>query len=244
MATTKEVFPSDAILWLEFGGQYVNGAGKTVIDNLATMGNAVKTVQCGDGTTASTFPTQLVGKRGLSFDGGDYIDTGIVDPFERTDKFSLFVAVSLQSVATIGSYLSTSDTAQSNKGIFTYPYSNNKKMYVFLTSQSTTNEIDYYINCNLQSFNTFCVTSSGSSLASGIKVYDNAIVGGSSGGTDNLTSTIKNGKPFLLGARHNGVSKTTFYTGNIYFAAIFPRELTPLQVSNLHKKVMKRINLP
>ena len=95
MATVLEVNPSDALLWLEFGGQYTGSDGKRRIDNLATRADAPANVLCGDGITSSTFPTQLTDRRGVSFDGYKYIDTGIVDRFERTDKFTLFVASAL-----------------------------------------------------------------------------------------------------------------------------------------------------
>ena len=116
MATTLEVYPSDSLLWLEFGGQYVNSAGKVVIDNLATRGDAPTTVLCGDGTTASTIPAQAT-KRGVVFTGTQWIDTGIIDPFERTSKFTLFCVAKSTNNASSVSTIASMDADQSWKGI-------------------------------------------------------------------------------------------------------------------------------
>ena len=61
------------VFFLPFDGQYVNASGNQVVRNLGKVVNFSEDAICGDGTTSSTFPTQLPGK-GLSFDGGDYID--------------------------------------------------------------------------------------------------------------------------------------------------------------------------
>ena len=245
MATTKEVFPSDAILWLEFGGQYVNGAGKTVIDNLATMGNAVKTVMCGDGTTSTTFPTQLVGKRGCSFDGGDYIDTGIIDPFERTDKFSIFV-VYYRSTIDATTLIGTCDLDQDFKGIIIQEFDGNSPVS-FQAAESYSSSHVTLVKTPITNrlINSYAVVNNNALRNSAISIYINTVIQTKTVFSDTLTSgSIKNGKPFILGARHYGTVKQLFFIGNIYFAAIFPLALSQLQVSNLHKKVIKRINLP
>lgn len=59
-----------ALLWLPMRSQYVDpGSGLMVTENMGSLGG---TVQCGDGATAGTFPTQR-SPRGASFDGGDYL---------------------------------------------------------------------------------------------------------------------------------------------------------------------------
>ena len=244
MATTKEVFPSDAILWLEFGGQYVNGAGKTVIDNLATMGNAVKTVMCGDGTTANTIPAQIAGKRGLYFDGNsNYLDTGIIDPFDRTDKFTMFFVAACNYPEAIEMYAANADQAGSPIiGIHFFQYL--KKMYVeIISSPSSQIKLSQTTGASRNVISQ-CFTYNGSSLASGILVYTGGVLTTNTVTSNNLTTTIKNGKSLLIGTKYDGALRPNKFSGNMHFAAIFPLALSQLQVSNLHKKVIKRINLP
>lgn len=242
MATTLEVFPSDALLWLEFGGIYTDSAGLRVIDNLATRGDASATVTCGDGTTAATIPAQASGKRGIVLAGTQYIDCGLIDRFERTDAFTLFTVTSNITSAS-GDIISTIDAGNVARGAavaFTAPNTVNIHLINDVGSK--------YISVNAviapKAILSICCTYDGSSTAAGVRAYVNGESKTLTIAQNTLTATIKSGKPFILGARHWGSSKTQFLTGNMYFAAIFPLVATATQVNSLHKRVMRRINLP
>ena len=242
MTTVQAIQPKDALLWLELDSQYTDGSGNRVIKNYGTYPGAPATVKCGDGTTSSTFPTQLSGRHGVSFDGGDYIDTGIVDPFERTDKFSIFILFSFSGSS--GYIATTYDIAQDGKGISQYLSSANN---LGLRIQSSSSNLIGIGGTNFlipNMYTTLATTYSGSSIAAGVSNYINGTLLSGTTSNDNLTATIKNGKSFLLGARHNGVNKATFMTGTMHFAAIFPYELTPAQVAYLHHRAITTINLP
>jgi len=83
-----------ALLSLPLRSNYVATGGTRVTDNIGRAGG---TVTVGDGTTSTTFPTQLAPK-GMSFDGGDYLEasTAIVP---ATGAFSVAALVTIDSVA-------------------------------------------------------------------------------------------------------------------------------------------------
>lgn len=235
-----DVCPEKALLWAEFRTQY-DLAGVRVTDNLGRAVGAPKTLQLGDGTTASTFPTQLVGRRGFSFDGGDYVDTGIIDPFERTDRFTLFVVTSAMTSIN-GQILVTYDSVL-NSGIRII---NNGANTISIYIQDGGYYIHKY-NAGVvtPAVSTIALTSNGSSTAAGISTYYNNIPGLFLTANDILTSgTIKNGKSFLIGARHNGAGKIAFLTGNVHAVFVFPWELAAQQVQYLHRYCVTRINQP
>lgn len=241
MSTVKLVSPKDALLWLEYGGQYVNGAGKRVIDNLAERGDAPSTVLCGDGSTANTIPAQ--GNKRIVLDGTQYVDTGLVDVFERTDSFTLFVVSAQTSIAAAADMISSLDQNQSYRGIGLS--SNADVRYVYLINTIATNAVNVYNSTGFtRATASTCLSYSGSSAKAGCAYYVNGSLGSLVTSTDNLSATLKNGKPFLIGARHNATNKTALMTGTVHFTAIFPFALSPLQVANLHKYVMRRINQP
>jgi hypothetical protein len=123
-------------------------------------------------------------------------------------------------------------------------------------SVSDTRNLNYYLLCSPSaglsgslnasaigiSSMTVASTYDGSSLLAGFKFYINSNLITPSGNLNNLTTTVKSGKPILFGARHNDASKKMFFTGTMQFAAIFPWDLTPQQVQYLNRYVRTGIN--
>ena len=68
--------------------------GVSVMPNHGQAAGAPTWLTLGDGTTTTTFPTPLAGW-GASFDGGDYVNTGVVDRYEITNQFSFYVYCSM-----------------------------------------------------------------------------------------------------------------------------------------------------
>ena len=241
----EDVNPNNALLWAEFRTQYIYN-GLSVTDNLGRYPGAPKTLLMGDGTTASTIPAQIAGKKGFNFAGSQYVDTGIIDPFERTDKFSIFVFYSKYGSSN-AFILGNNDAAQDNKGIGFYFHGTS-----LLTSERTlvfankwdTNMIYTSNFCNQNLFNSFGITSNGSSTTAGINLYSDGINTSQTAQVNALTASVKNGKPFLLAARHNGSSKTSISGCNIHFVVIFPWDLTPQQIQYLDRLVRTKINQP
>jgi hypothetical protein len=88
------------------------------------------------------------------------------------------------------------------------------------------------------------MTYGGASTAASVQTYVNATALAKTVSADTLSATIKNGKPWLIGARYNGAAKAQPYSGTMYFAAIFPLAASAIQIANLHKRVLRRVNLP
>lgn len=243
MSTILDLYQSDALLWLEFGGIYTDAAGNKVVDNLALRGDAPKTVTCGAGAAC---PTQLAGRRGVVFAGAQWIDCGLIDRFERTDAFTLVVVTSTTADQSLLMYMATADAAASPvRGVQFYTYLGNR-VYIDMFSTPTTNSVSLYGTGGVttRAINSVCVTHSGGSNAASVLGYFNGVAAAKTVSADTLSATIKNGKPWLLGARYNGAAKAQPYIGTMHFAAIFPLAASAIQIQNLHKCVMRRINLP
>jgi hypothetical protein len=239
----QRVCPANALLWTEFRTQH-DLAGKRVTDNLGRAVGAPKTVQLGDGTTANTIPAQVTGKHGLVFTGTQWVDTGIVDPFERTDKFTLFVATHIPSGSALCDLISSVDANNSNLG-YSITSTASRVVHVYFLNRLTTNGIQSDSAAGKTTgLSTSCLTYSGSSSATGILIYSNGALTSMFASQDNLSATIKSGAPIQLGARYAGASRGAFLVGTMYFAAIFPWELTPQQVQYMDRLVKTRINTP
>jgi hypothetical protein len=195
----------------------------------------------GDGVNA--IPAQLVGRHGVSLAGAQYVDTGIVDAFERTDRFTLFCVTS-QVSSIYGQMIATADQAQDYKGFYLANESLNT-VAVYMFYNSGVNYIQKYKASTViqRAHHSFALTVDGTSTAAGVRLYDNSKLLALTTVKDTLsTGTIKNGKPILIGARHNGAAKAAFLTGNLHDAFIFPWELTAQQVQYLHRQCLLDIN--
>ncbi len=241
-----DVNPKNALLWAEFRTKYLLN-GLQVTDNLGRYPGAPKTLLMGDGTTANTIPAKITGKRGLSFIGStNYVNTGIIDPFERTDKFSLFVFSSCSTTNTTYT-IGNLDNNQSLKGFGLFNIISTGKSYLRIDNMNPPNCIIVSTQAKIgfeRSKNTICATYNGSSLASGCNQYINGANATIIADTNNLTATIKNGKSVLIGGIWTGTNHTYIYDMEVYFAAIFPWDLTPQQVQYLDRLVKTRINQP
>ena len=217
-----------------------------VIDNLAQRADAPKTVTCGNGVTSTTFPTQLAEKRGVSFDGGDYIDCGLIDRFERTDAFTIIAVVSNMS-SNAGRIITTWDTAQDYKGICFGNTTNINQVYILNKLVGIkyigVSHTPYATITSAGSLHSRAMTYSGSSTAAGVSLYHNGGTVTKAVGSDTLDATIKSGNPILIGGQTTSGVKSGQFTGNMHFIGLFPFAASPLQISNLHKRVLKRINL-
>ena len=233
----SDVNPSSALLWADFKTQFdVNGVRKC--NNLGRYPGAPKYLTMGDGTTASTFPTQLVGRHGISLDGGDYIDTGIVDPFERTDRFTIAVVC---SALVDGNLCDTFDQAVAYRG-FGINMTGGVLYHYIISNYGTSNMLYRAVTSNAKPIVSYIDTYDGSSTRVGHNIYYNANLVTTGNLVDMLSSTIKSGKSYLFGAWHNGAAKGSLLTGNIHNAFIFPWELTAQQVQYLHRYCVTRIN--
>lgn len=257
------VNPENALLWCNFtnqnadvytySGQFV--FTKCWATNLGKYPGAPKTVQFGDGgysslyntvgamvTTSANVPKQIFTRNGIIFDGACWVNTGLIDPFEYNTSFTLFVLYYTKPTSLQILISNSNFSATPARGIQMYL---NTDLTIGVTIVNTIAAPDNFIFKSFPATTgivSACATYSGSSDQSGVLGYIN----GSSVTNDivvaknTLTSTIKSGIPFYLGARFDGSTLTYPLTGNIYFAAIFPFALTSQQVQYLDK--IARIN--
>jgi hypothetical protein len=187
-------------------------------------------------------PTQLTGRHGISLAGAQYVDTGIIDPFERTDRFTLFAAISgAGAAATNGTILCSWDTA-SYRGINWG--SNIDLNQLVLTTDLLGNK---YVSVQhtvpgYGSFHTRAATYSGTSTAAGVALYEHGALVTPTIAKDTLDGTIKGGNSFLIGGRRASGVKSGRLVGNVHNIFIFPWELTAQQVQYLHRYCLNNIN--
>jgi len=209
---------------------------------LDVSGNA-RHFSFGDGSTATTFPTKLQ-RRGYSFDGGDYLKC-LTFQLSVLPKFTM---VLLGKRNGIGSGIGAGETRATpdvsfrvvnahlglNNNLFAAAWadggsdsaSNSDYLnavgvegltYVYDGSLATTNRLAMFLN--------------GKQLAL------------THGGTPPATLSDINGIVNIGRVSRTAIGVWDYTTGNIYYFAVFPFALTPLQIADLHLKLMKNINL-
>lgn len=222
------------------------------IDNLATRGDAPQVVVCGDGTTANTIPGQASGKRGVVFDASTkYIDTSLLYPTLRSQQFTVFALIGLYGQAFWGMcgtragdgsalgfdiQLGTAATTT-----ITTLFSNDASANKYLQAQSVlpTNLVAASGGVQLVSV---AVTYNGTGVAAGIKHYANGSELAKSTLMDSLgANDFASPNAFRIGKRASLGGAAV--RQDMYAFALFPMLASQLQIQNLHKSVMRRINL-
>lgn len=207
--------------------------GINVMPNHGKAGGAPTWLRLGDGTTATTFPTPLAGF-GASFTGTQYVDTGVVDRYERTDQFSLyfygFLRTRTQQV--ISSMLGTNNY----RGIALEQIAT--RIYHWNSSQFFTSNANlFYANASAAFAQTksICVTYAGvpNNVASSA-IYSNGSLLTVVKAGDTISDSVKSGQQFVLGARSNSASaRESQIIGTAYAFGIFDGLLHPRDIYEL-----------
>jgi hypothetical protein len=224
--TIQEIGPRDALLWLPFKDQYTDAAGKRVTRNYGQAPGAPATCQMGDGVTAGTFPAQIGGgKRGLTLDGGDYLQCGTA--FAGATQFTL-VAVARTLGAT--QTLASRRTAVPATHFWWYVGAAG-----LLTFTDGVNTRAGALDVRRQPLTTFAVVCTGTAVQS--------YVGGKIDGASGVVAVASQVVDMLIGARVPAAPADYFMGGINTFCGI-PNALTPTQVSCLHNRLMREAPLP
>lgn len=236
----QEIGPRGALLWLPLRSAWVEN-GRSVCKNWGRAPGYPRTVQRGDGVTPTTYPTLITGRRGMSFDGGDYIDTGIVDRFTHATPFS-FACRGESLTNTFRPLLADFDSA-ATKG-FRFYYHQDLGRLVFDWYKDGGNYIYVYAsNIVTQQAHTYSMTYDGSGVFGGVKLYQDGnplTLSNSSAGTANANAS---GKTLLVGANHNGAAKAQPIIGRMIGAVLHPFCATPTQVSILSNQLISEARL-
>jgi len=103
--TFQEIDDSKALLSLPLCSNYEDEGGDQVTEDI---GNTNSTIKLGDGTTVSTFPTQLAFSHGMSFDGGDYLEGANITITDGKVTCMAWIKLSSPTGAIIGNFESAS----------------------------------------------------------------------------------------------------------------------------------------
>ena len=178
----------------------------------------------GDGYTTTTFPTQLAGG-GFSFDGGDYIQSGVVP--SATGSLACMFEGAVTEKIFIGSQLTSSKRC--------YLGGNASKLAGGIGNQNWVTIVDSLPVTMTSGLHTGILTWDGTTVnlyRDGISVYSGAQDG-----------EVTNGRQLYVGAHnYEGTGAAYFQTGNIYDARIYNIALTPMQAKYLHQKMLNTKN--
>jgi hypothetical protein len=217
-----------SLVYLPLDGQYNNASGDRVIRSIGD----ITEVTCGDGTTSSTFPTQLL-TRGLSFDGGDYLTLDWVENgYLDTQTFSLVIYAKPD-------YTISSDETLYDIGIAGQKYS----LFFDQSEEKTTFLKDDTIDQTLTTskgypdgqHHIYAITNS----IYGMKLYIDGDEEDSVAGDVRLSSFDSSSVCYI----GQNVSGSNRYNGNIYQAVLYPFELSAPQVKEIGRrmKIMRNI---
>lgn len=218
-------------------------SGLAVTEN---KGSAAPTVQLGDGATAGTFPTQLGPsvnvRKGMSFDGGDWMDIGLVDVFERTQPFTFIAMWQCRALAE-ALYSSIDDTDPNTRGI-EVSITATGRVQVLIVNVYPGNCIQAYSTGTItRGLHSLIVTYDGSSTAAGVRMHIDGVDGGTSGLINTLGATVLNGRGFLIGARRSGAGKILqLVTPGFFTPSVWPFALTAQQAKIMHNQLFKDLS--
>ena len=181
----------------------------------------------GDGSTGTTYPTKLT-ERGYSFDGvDDYMELTDVNTLEFTDDETIFyIAKNMISngyvystrIDAIGGFSSYLDA-----GLLVKPVLGS----TIQTGASTIVGTEFFSGCVTRNSNISTIT------------YLNGIHDGNAG----ITGSYTNGTRQLIGARGVAGGGISFpAVGDILSLLRFDFALSPLQIADLHHRMMKGVN--
>lgn len=216
-------------------------------DNIGSLGGYAL---LGDGSTTTTFPSQL-NPHGMSFDGGDYlnIDMGIGPLLTLSMPFTFSVLMYDNkglSDTTGYSLGGTWDTAQ-GKGVLFYKYPSTSYGPGVLIGSSSGNFLEARGKEAPPGIHLYTFTYDGSGTFAGIMIYiDGKLSSWINGSTGTLGSDIVSGKGVMLGARWNGAASPHQYLTSgkrILDVSIYPFVLTPVQVKMLSDNLNKTKNV-
>jgi len=227
----SEVDDSKALVSLPLRSNYFDGSDQ-VTDNIGSPGG---TAQLGDGTTSSTFPTQLA-PHGMNFDGGDYLslDSGIVD---ITSNFTVIAQVIKEDKGAtsdndrVFSFIDDAD----NGFQFIYDQTTGKyAVYLRIAGSNIINSLTYgsYDEERIIHLSYVVSGGTGSFYRNGVLVETDGSTSVSLGGTSG----------YDIGRRADGTS-TGFFKGSLFKTNIFGAALTETQIKWLYSKDERLLNI-
>jgi hypothetical protein len=187
-------------------------------------------VEFGDGATAGTFPDKIVNKHGYSFDGSDdYMHSENPVVLEEC-TFASLVKFDANSLNAIMCHGETGDLFNLGVGVQSGIGTDNQINFsMFSTSWKVA---DSGITPQLGKVYSVVGTFDGTTLS----IYvDGELRGTNTAVSDSRSLSVQIGKRFDASNPNN-------FDGDIYSAFVLDKALTPMQVQDLHNRMMKGIN--
>ena len=242
--------PEEALVWLPMHRQQgqTSAGDPSKTPNIGSLGSAADAFLGSDGETAAEVPT-LLSPKGFSFDGADDLLT-----IPDSDGLS-FGDGSSDSPFSIACFCRFTDAAESlhicGKGILNQTgeyafYKSSGRLYFIVYDESVAScylaryvaDVTPYLGLDVVWTATYDPTLS---LDARCKIYvDGMQVDDNNGGSNqgSYVAMESLAADLLVGAKN-----TTRFEGNIYGFAIFPRLLTPRQVSRLSAEWRSRMQV-
>jgi hypothetical protein len=221
--------------YVEFDDITVEPVQNWVINNQGKLGPA--TVQLGDGFTGTSFPTQV--KNGMKFDTTDYLDTSLLNLFNRTTPFTMAV-LNFHTIHSQGAFFSTFDGPNSVGIEFQMMSGANNRIY-FGMYGGVGAALECYGTPNTiltKGHHFISVTYDGSGTVAGVNFYVDGNLATKVLTSDSLGSTQPTStKSMRVGMRGSG-SNALGNTGSIMLGgAIYPTVLTKDQLVELERRM-------
>jgi hypothetical protein len=235
----KDIFEQDTyselerpVINLPLRSNYEDGSGNRVTEN---KGSADGTATLGDGTTITTFPTQL-SPHGNSTDGGDYLDLGTCPTTNTNQIFTIGGLFTLVA----GAYHPLISSSNASTAGFELRMEAGA-VYAYIWSSSGNYEGRYTATNYLNGKHTIFVTYDGSLAAAGMTIYVDG---------EEITSTPASAGTLIASAITNNlfVGKNTassFAGSGIEWREpfLYSNELTPSQARKLHFSLIQGLNI-
>jgi len=240
--TTFDVLDdSKALVSLPLVSNYNDGADQ-VTENIGSTGG---TFNLGDGTTSSTFPTQLA-PHGMSFDGTtDYIDLGTSASYKPgTGDFSCLAWVRVDKTAVWNSFIGD----RNGGGVGSQPgwvmaVESNSPGKFSVILEASDNDAKYYVSPQRHDTGQFvCLAFTWSNSGDRLEMYADGV----KLNTTKTSNDVLTGKDISVANNANigrQPSAQNYTNGDIGKVRIFDSELTETQVKWLCEKDLRLINV-
>jgi hypothetical protein len=203
-------------------------SGQELTKNLGSEGNLI----CGDGSTATTFPTFSVPKI-MTFDGGDYLETSAAADLAATDSLVFHCRFSTTSN---NQYIMDWRSAATNDAGTRILMDSSGRLLI-TTYDGSGNSVTTTDSFNDGAFHHLVATWNNIDASN---VQATVYVDGFSEVTGSLAVPVADSGTIIIG---DWVSKNLGFTGTMEEVGLFKTTGTPTQVRWLYQKSLKEVNV-
>lgn len=234
MTSSVYNYMQNAKVWLPMTAACHDATNLRTLDRSGNNNHAT----FGDGATATTFPTKISGRRGYSFDGGDYLNLGDLPFLSNATQFTFALALSNRRNNLSNYYLAkrVSDTALIR--LWNFPTAPGY-LFLYLTNGSAITNA--YIAPNTPvtegGLVILTITYNGALASNRVKFNVDSTNYLPTGDTTPVTTANLAGSNLLIGG-----NVAPYYVGNYHFFAAWDYVLSQVQVADLSNRLFRSYN--